>query len=47
MGECKDLQWEVIVTNSLSCLYMQYKRGTGEEEEKKHETIDNEKDNKK
>jgi len=26
---------------------MQYKRGTGEEEEKKHETIDNEKDNKK
>lgn len=44
MVECKVLQWEVSVTSSLSCLYIQYKRGTGEEEEKKHETVDKEKD---
>jgi hypothetical protein len=45
MAECKDLQWEVSVTSSLSCLYIQYKRGT-EEEEKKRETIDKEKEKK-
>ena len=46
MVECKDQQWEVSVASSLSCLCIQYKRGTGEEEEKKYETIDKEKDKK-
>ena len=46
MAQYKDLQWEVSVARSLSSLYIQYKRGTGEEEEKKHEKTDKEKDKK-